>query len=654
MADLITTLKYRTVLADGAMGSYIFEQTGRLSEPNHVYESLNIQNPTLIQGIHTEYLQAGAQCLTTNTFEANRTLLSAAGCQETVIDLNRAGVQLAKKAIDEYQRHQNMELPSDCRDTSQPIESNCFLLGSIGPTLTGEEPIEEATDVYSEQIEPLVAEGVDALILETFRSEIHLKAAVNAIHQLDKSLPVIAQIALTDPHINPVWSKDPTQFINAIAQLGIQILGVNCIAPWDAISFISAVKDMEVVKERSVFLSVMPNVGGFQRIGHRYMSHVNPEYIGTFARAMSENGVRLVGGCCEVHPAHIFEASQYLPKANTTKKPVFTTPVPQENAPDQNVKKTNGPFSRKIKEGQFAISVEMLPPKGISETDLGNKTELVRTLEATGIADAVDITDGSRGTASLPPSDFIRAIREQLEWNSNRKDKLELIPHFTSRDINSMGLQSKLIGYHQSRIHNVLFITGDPPKMSPTYPKSTAVFDLDSLAMVAYTHRFLNSGLDFGGQPLDISDKGRTHFTIGSGVDPSAVDSKRELDRLREKIDSGVDYIMTQPSFHNEAPNAFNQLRSKVPILVGVMVLRGMKHATRLGQIPGVTIPQIIYDRIQRYEKLEDQIKVGIEIAIEQVLWVKQEGWNGIYLMSPGSFQAAIDVLKSSFQSDLD
>ena len=190
--------------------------------------------------------------------------------------------------------------------------------------------------------------------------------------------------------------------------------------------------------------------------------------------------------------------------------------------------------------------------------------------------------------------------------------------------------------------------------MSPTYPKSTAVFDLDSLAMVAYTHRFLNSGLDFGGQPLDISDKGRTHFTIGSGVDPSAVDSKRELDRLREKIDSGVDYIMTQPSFHNEAPNAFNQLRSKVPILVGVMVLRGMKHATRLGQIPGVTIPQIIYDRIQRYEKLEDQIKVGIEIAIEQVLWVKQEGWNGIYLMSPGSFQAAIDVLKSSFQSDLD
>ncbi len=122
-------LRSGPLLADGAMGSYLFERTGRLSETNHVYEALNVDNPALIRGIHLEYLQAGARCLTTNTFGANRSHLSHVGQGERVDELNRAGVRVAREAIAEFLRQ-------------RPDGGPHFVLGSVGPTATAEEPPE--------------------------------------------------------------------------------------------------------------------------------------------------------------------------------------------------------------------------------------------------------------------------------------------------------------------------------------------------------------------------------------------------------------------------------------------------------------------------------------------------------------------------------
>ena len=94
MADFMRALRSGPLLADGAMGSYLFERTGRLSETNHVYEALNVDNPALIRGIHLEYLQAGARCLTTNTFGANRSHLSHVGQGERA-----AGTQCPRQEL---------------------------------------------------------------------------------------------------------------------------------------------------------------------------------------------------------------------------------------------------------------------------------------------------------------------------------------------------------------------------------------------------------------------------------------------------------------------------------------------------------------------------------------------------------------------------
>lgn len=120
MKDFLATLKSETLLTDGAMGSYLFELTGRLSEINHIYEAFNAEQPELIQKVHLAYLAAGARCLKTNTFGANRQQLQPFGLEGRVADLNRAGVEVARAAIAKFQARRPLQPPSSSWLRSDP------------------------------------------------------------------------------------------------------------------------------------------------------------------------------------------------------------------------------------------------------------------------------------------------------------------------------------------------------------------------------------------------------------------------------------------------------------------------------------------------------------------------------------------------------
>ena len=241
--------------------------------------------------------------------------------------------------------------------------------------------------------------------------------------------------------------------------------------------------------------------------------------------------------------------------------------------------------------------------------------------------------------------DFIHLIRRRLNWGPS--DPLELIPHFTLRDLNTMGLQSRLIGYWANAIHNVLLITGDPPKMSPTYPRSSAVFDMDSAALIRYVQHHLNAGIDFGGHPLGTHKNPRTRFTVGTGFEPEALDRDSEVEKLQRKLEAGVEYVMTQPVFDHAALGALSPFRDRAAMLVGVLVLTSLDHARRMASVPGVVVPNAVFAQLERYEQAEDQAAAGAELAAEQVQWIRKEGWDGLYLMSPASHSRIIDVLRS-------
>jgi homocysteine S-methyltransferase len=616
------------------MGSYLFELTGRLSETNHVYEAFNLEQPDLIRKVHLAYLNAGAQCLKTNTFGANRQQLAQFGLDGKTAAVNRAGVEIARAAIAEYQSQRGETGP-------------CFVLASVGPVAKPLTTADEVAACYREQLESLIAAGADALLLETFNSLPQLELLIGLIRSLPDAPPVIAEMTLRAGSTGQAPDPDSVTFVNRMAALGVAVAGVNCCAPWDAEAFVAAVKDATPVRSGVIQLVVMPNAAGFQRIGNRLMTAVNPESAGKMARTLSDQGVRLIGGCCEMHPPHIQEMHNYLQSRHVAAR-VTSVPAPTTLPPVGNAEKIlNGAFSNKLKNGRFVVSIEALPPRGTDPKIIQNKVDFIAKVAACGLVDAVDFTDGSRGIPLISPGDFIHLIRERLNWNAATGDAMELIPHFTGRDLNLMGVQSRLVGLHANRIHNVLFVTGDPPKMSPSYPRSSAVFDLDSIAMIRLTHSCLNAGVDFGGVALGKQADPRTHFTIGAGVELEAPDMRRELSRLHEKIDSGVDYIMTQPAFHHAPLAALEKFRSQTPFLIGVMVLTHFEHAQRMARVPGVVIPDAILQRFAALPNVADQTKVGQEIAAEQIRWLVREGWNGVYLMSTAAGSGTVEVLRA-------
>jgi methionine synthase / methylenetetrahydrofolate reductase(NADPH) len=628
MADLLTTLAKQVLLTDGGMGSLLYQRTGRVSEANHVYEAFNVDKPELVAAVHRSYLEAGASCIKANTFGANYERLEAVGLAHRVAELNRAGVELARAAVAEF------------ADSEAPH----FVLASVGPCGPAATDAEAIRAIYEEQVTALIAAKPDALVLETFERVEQLALLIELIQTLPDAPPIVAQVSVktaADHSLEP----EPVAFVNQMADAGVAVVGVNCCTPWDAEAFVQAARDLPAVKSGRVQLAAMPNGGGFQRIGNRFMSAINPEAMGKLAREMAQLGARLIGGCCEVHPDHICEMRNYLLASEGGSHRAVRLEVSDAESAGPAEKRGNGAFSRKLVDAEFAVSVEILPPRGTSPKLVERKIEFVRELADSGLADGLDITDGSRGIPLMPPGDFAQLIRQRLGWQP--KEGLELIPHFTARDLNLMGIQSRLIGYHWAQIHNVLFITGDPPKMSPTYPRSTAVFDLDSTAMVHYAHAGLNSGRDFGGKALAKRDAA-THFTIGTGFEPEALDMNAEMTKLQRKVSNGADYIMTQPAFRFEPLDCLAPYRERVPIIVGVMILTSFSHAKRVADVPGVVLPTGILERLERYPQVEDQAKVGRDFAIEQARQVRADGWRGLYLMSPSSHRPVLEVLEAS------
>ncbi|MBT4125490.1 MAG: hypothetical protein HOJ22_01075 [Chloroflexi bacterium] len=628
--SFLESLRTGTNLADGGIGSLIFQLTGRLASPEFGYEALNLSNPELIKGIYSSSLAAGATILTTNTFAANESELAAAGFSSRVHSINSSAVKIAREAINEYVSEYTAQ------------ETDFYVVGSIGP---GAPSIED----YTSQLESLISSGIDAILLETFSDIEILLSLTEKISSMPDAPPVIAHGAL-DPGVgeHQSWPVEPAEFVEQASRAGAAVVGINCVAPWAAVAFVDSAKHSPVVESGDVLLSAMPNAGGFERIGHRFLARANPEYMGILARQLGDSGAALVGGCCEVHPEHIREMSAYL-KSRTSS--IGSVGHDRSTAKKTGTfgaidnRRANGEFSRKILDGDFAISVEMVAPTGADSKALDLRARMVRELVDEKLADAVDITDGSRGLPLVPPGDLVELIRSRLGWHDS--DELEFIAHFAGRDLNTLAVQSRLMGYQLRGIRNVLFITGDPPKMSPTYPRSTAVFDMNSIQMIRSTAGQLNSGRDFGGNPLGGELESGTKFTIGTGFEPEAINMVLEIERLEAKIDAGADYVMTQPVFDTSAMSAIERFRDSIAVLPGVMVLRSKAHAERIAHVPGVNLPRSVIESFSKYNSKDDQAKVGLDLAVEQAHSYRSEGWAGIYLMSPASLGAAKQVLKT-------
>jgi methionine synthase / methylenetetrahydrofolate reductase(NADPH) len=596
IADFEQRIQDAVLVADGAMGSMLFDGAG----PQRSFEELNVSQPEVVFGVHQAYIEAGAQIIETNTFGANRSKLTALGLGDQVTRINHRGTKIAREARE-----------------AAPHE--VLIAGSIGPLAIAPEmrevPCDEMLEIYREQAQALEERGVDFFILETFSNIEMLLAAIDALRSFS-ALPIVAELTFSDEGTT-LGGTRPADAAARLAHKNVQVIGVNCtLGPQSLLPI------LEGFGGGRRALSAMPNVGFPTRIGDRTVyPRSSPEYFALFAREAAAMGARIVGGCCGTTPEHVRAmagAVRGLKPARTVKTASVSVATPPEKARVAKRDPESGLW-RKLKAGEFSVSVEIDPPKGIS---LDRIFEQVEKITASGCVDTIDINSGTLARVGMDALMLAGALQAR---------GVETVPHVTTRDQNLIGLQAALLGaWSIGGVRNFLAITGDPPSVGE-HPENSGVYEIDSIGLVKVASR-LNQGTDWAGKALG----GATNFTVGVAVNPTAEDLDYEIQRFFAKVEAGAHFAMTQPLFDPEHWHAFLQRiggRSPIPVLAGIWPLTSYKQALRLNnEVPGIFIPEPVLKEMEAAGTSARD--TGFALARRMLAWARTE-LAGAYLIPP-------------------
>jgi len=594
------------------MGTMLYQKGVFL---NTCFDELNLTNPKLVQGIHEEYIRAGADFVETNTFGANEFKLAKFGLAEKVEEILSAGVQIARSAAD---------------------KTGAFVAGAVGPLGRELAPYgtlspEEAQTAFARQFRALAEGGADFLILETFLQPAELLLAIETAWQ-ECDLEIIAQLTVNQNQ-ETHYGQSLSEAIRSIAHHpAVTAVGLNCsIGP--AI-MLSAIETLRAVTNKPI--SLQPNAGLPREVEGRKIYMCTPEYMAEFAKRFYEKGVKIIGGCCGTTPAHIEQmvrAVRSLEKAAARKPAPLSIAVADREKPKESPEiplASRSRIGQKLTSGESIFSIEITPPRGI---DLAGILAKAKLCVQYGI-DAVNIPDGPRASSRISP--MITAVKIQQETG------LDTILHLCCRDKNLLGLQSDLLGAYAIGLRNMLLITGDPPKLGE-YPDATGVFDIDSVGLTSVVHR-LNRGIDIGGNAFSPP----VGFTIGVGANPVAADLPREIDRFKAKVDAGAEYAITQPVFDSDMLLRFlDAVEShRIPVLAGIWPFTSFKNAEFMAnEVPGVVVPPALLGRMSRTVTREEGRNLGIEIAREMIGQI-QHRVQGFAVSAPfGNVHIALAVL---------
>ncbi|HKA61807.1 MAG TPA: bifunctional homocysteine S-methyltransferase/methylenetetrahydrofolate reductase [Methylomirabilota bacterium] len=609
-SPLLTRLAERPLLCDGAMGTMLYARGVTLDA---CFDVLNLNDPKLVQSIHSEYIGVGADVIETNTFGANRFKLAVHGLQARVREINLRGAKLA-------------------RDVRESMGRDVLVLASIGPLgkyLTPIGTIEpaEAREAFREQAEGLLEGGVDAFLIETFSDLTEVRMAVEAVRAIC-DLPIVTQLAFTDDGVT-FTGRAPAEVVRALRDLPIQAIGANCSV---GSSVLFDILEQMLPEAGALPVAIQPNAGLPSRVGERLMYLSSPAYMADYAARMIGSGARLVGGCCGTTPQHIRAMREALDRVAPQRTAARVEPVRRtrvEPAEPTGLATAAPPtlLQRKIGVGEFVVTVELDPPRGHNIEKLVQGAKL---LKERGV-EIVDINDGSLGRVRMSVLPTAMLVHEATGLDINM--------HFTCRDRNLMGIQADLLGAHAVNIRNILAMTGDPPRAGD-YVNATAVFDVDAIGLIRILAG-MNRGLDATGTSIGEP----TSFCVGVALDPGATEPTREMERFLAKVEAGARWVQTQPLYDLDVlERFFARGRSPIPLLVGLMPLHSSRHAEFLhNEVPGITVPDGIRARMK--EAGERGLRVGIEMA-QALLRDVRARHAGAYLMpSFGRFEVVAEVL---------
>ena len=305
---LLEEIEERIVLFDGAMGTEIQKLKPKPEDfPNNkdgFNDGLVLSRPEWIENIHRSYLEAGSDCIETNTFGSNQIKLQEYGFGEETVSINKSAAELANKVVEKF------------------ANGKKYVVGSMGPTGylpssndpdLGNISLNKITDAFDLQAQGLILGGVDVLLIETSQDILEVKLAItgsfNAMEKTGKKVPIISNVTL-DKYGKMLLGTNVQSAYTTVSDMGISVFGLNCST--GPAEMESSIRWLDEQNELPIL--VMPNAGmpineggtAIYKMTSKDMSHQLGEFLHKYKR------VRMIGGCCGTTPEHIRELKNTL------------------------------------------------------------------------------------------------------------------------------------------------------------------------------------------------------------------------------------------------------------------------------------------------------------------------------------------------------
>ncbi|MDE0466068.1 MAG: bifunctional homocysteine S-methyltransferase/methylenetetrahydrofolate reductase [Candidatus Poribacteria bacterium] len=596
--NFMEALAHRVLVCDGAIGTEL-----RKRIPSHLQcvDACNIstEHAEKVVAVHRAYIDAGADVIQTNTYQANREALAIHGLADQVEEINSAGVLLAREAA----------------------QDTCYVAGSVGQisfqTLDTPGPSTKTIRrLFKEQMDALVEGGVDLLVLETFVSP--KQAEIATKQALSYDVPVIVEISGVSGGTVGA-GLDVRVFAQELEQLGAHAVGINCRGPHDLVEAMELLAP--VIKAPIV---VQPNAGnprveqGEIALSYTVEAEVFRDYVGKLV----ELGANMIGGCCGTTPAYTAKIRQAIAGREPVERQQRIFVLPKiRSVGARSPRPYDNPVQQVFETRERIVSVEM---RANTFPQLRAMLKEAKGLAAIGV-DLFDVTDNSGAAVNIGA--IATAYRLQ------QATQIPTLIHWTTRSRNLISMQSHLLEAETLGIRGIVALSGDHPKAGP-YETASLVPDVRGAIQLMRLISRLNQGeLADGssiGEPCGFYYGGG--FTIAENLQP-------HVKHLTNKVAQGAKFAYTQPVWTYQdivrAQQATEHLGIK--ILYGLLPLTSFRSASYLRDNLGLYIPQFIVDKFRDLGDTDGH-ELGMQLCLELVRDIRNQdecAIDGIYLIPP-------------------